>query len=274
MPDIEPTKLIQILIDEANQLPHRDEDALYALRRRAEMIIRNVFSEGSKYLKDLEAIRFTPTYSPAEEDYKDKLWLSGKLRMLSLFRTMLEEATLFSIPKKFDMAGTVVSSNRIFVVHGRDETMKQSVARTLEQLGLEPIILHERPSRGKTVIEKVFGYSDVSFAVVLLSPDDMAYPKRGSPKNARARARQNVIFELGFFLGRLGRDRVVALYQKARKFELPSDYSGVLYILFDQSGSWQLALVNELKASGFNVDANRLLPETPARRAGREAEKV
>jgi predicted nucleotide-binding protein len=254
-------ELVQSLIDEINELPHRDEEKLDALRRRAEMIIRKVFGESSKYLKDLNNIHFFPMVYPAEEHYYNESWLSGRSQMLNLFNTMLEELKLFGVHQKVDKVQKtdVKSSNRIFIVHGHDEAMKQAVARTVEKIGLEPIILHEKPSEGRTIIEKFTDYSDVSFAIVLLSPDDVAYPKDQSPKDAKLRARQNVIFELGFFIGKLGRNRVLVLYQEEKNFEMPSDYSGVLYTPYDDSGRWQFDLVKELKACGYNVDANKLL---------------
>ena len=254
-------KLVQSLIDEVNKLPHRDEEKLDALRRRAEMIIRKIFGESSKYLKDLESIDFFPMVYPADENYCNERWLSGKSKMLNLFNTMLEELKLLGTPQKVEKVRKtdVKSSNRIFIVHGHDEAMKQAVARTLEKIGLEPIILHEKPSEGRTIIEKFTNYSDVSFAVVLLSPDDMAYPKDQTPENAKPRARQNVIFELGFFIGKLGRNRVLVLYQEEKNFEMPSDYSGVLYTPYDNSGRWKFDLVKELKVCGYNVDANKLL---------------
>jgi predicted nucleotide-binding protein len=137
--------------------------------------------------------------------------------------------------------------------------MKQEVARILEKIGFEPIILHEKPSEGRTIIEKLTDYSDVSFAIVLLSPDDLAYPKNKLAKEAKPRARQNVIFELGFFFGKLGRKHVLVLHQEESNFEMPSDYSGVLYVPYDNSKQWQSNLIKELKACGYDVDANKLL---------------
>jgi predicted nucleotide-binding protein len=137
--------------------------------------------------------------------------------------------------------------------------MKLSVARTIEKLGLNPIILHEQPSKGKTIIEKFTDNSDVTFAIVLLSADDIAYNKNEKPEAAKFRARQNVIFELGYFIGKLGRDRVLALHEQQSDFEIPSDYSGVLFVPFDRAGKWQFDLVKELKALMINVDANNIL---------------
>ena len=149
-------------------------------------------------------------------------------------------------------------TNDIFVVHGHDEEMKQAVARTLSKLGLNPIILHEQPNQGRTLIEKFEKNADVQFAIVLLSPDDMAFLKTGSPKDAQPRPRQNVVLELGYFVGSLGRERVFAV-RRDGDLELPTDISGIVYTLYDAAGNWRFELVRELKAAGYTVDANALL---------------
>lgn len=145
-------------------------------------------------------------------------------------------------------------SSQVFVIHGQNEASKHAVARFLEQLGLEPVILHERPSKGRTIIEKFEEHSQVGFAVALLTADD-----RGGPKGSivlQARARQNVIFELGYFLGRIGRRRVAALYEDG--VEIPSDYAGVVYIPLDAAGGWQMILAREMRDAGLSVDLNKL----------------
>jgi predicted nucleotide-binding protein len=152
----------------------------------------------------------------------------------------------------------VAKATDIFVVHGHDEEMKQHAARTVSTLGLKPIILHEQANAGKTIIEKFEQNADVSFAVVLLSPDDMAFPARGDHTSAKPRARQNVVLELGYFVGKLGRHRVFCL-KRGEQLEVPSDFSGVVYTSYDAAGHWRLELARELKAAGYNVDANVLL---------------
>lgn len=146
--------------------------------------------------------------------------------------------------------------SRIFVVHGHDDAMKEAVARVVTMLGLEPIILHEQPNRGDTIIEKLVRSSEVGYAIVLLSADDIG-ASRSQPGSLRPRARQNVLFELGFFIGRLGRKRVMALHPSVRDFEFPSDISGVVWTPFEPE--WRFKLVQELNAAGYRVDANRLL---------------
>lgn len=150
------------------------------------------------------------------------------------------------------------TSDRVFIVHGHDDGMKQSVARTITDLGLNPVILHEQPNRGKTLIEKFERNSDVGFAVVLLSPDDVAYVSSDPSKTTRPRARQNVVLELGYFVASLGRERVLAL-KRGNDLEVPSDFSGVIYTPYDDAGNWKVELVRELRAVGYNVDANKLI---------------
>ncbi len=144
----------------------------------------------------------------------------------------------------------------MFVVHGHDEGMRESVARVLATLGLKPVILHEQPDRGRTIIEKFYDYSEVEFAVVLLSPDDMGYVREADPDTAQPRARQNVILELGFFLGKLGRENVVALHKG--NVEIPSDFSGVLFTPYVSGGDWPYKLTRELRESGYEVSADDL----------------
>jgi predicted nucleotide-binding protein len=137
-------------------------------------------------------------------------------------------------------------SNRIFIVHGHDNEPKEAAARYLTALGFKPIILHEQVSKGRTIIEKFRDEAaDVGFAVVLMTEDDEA-------ASGRKRARQNVVLELGFFLGALGSSNVAVIVKG--DVEKPSDYDGVVYIPFD--ANWQIRLAKEIEAAGFSIDWN------------------
>ncbi|CRM67241.1 TIR domain-containing protein [Pseudomonas sp. 44 R 15] len=144
-------------------------------------------------------------------------------------------------------------SNKIFIVHGHDNGARETVARFLERIGFEAIILHEQANQGRTVIEKVEAHGDVSFAVVLLTPDDEGRVKGGE---LEPRARQNVLLELGYFLGRLGRSKVCAL--KRGKLEIPSDFAGVVWEQMDDGGGWKLSIGRELEAAGHLIDWSKL----------------
>jgi predicted nucleotide-binding protein len=140
-------------------------------------------------------------------------------------------------------------SQRVFIVHGHDEGAREAVARFLERVGLEPVILHEQANRGRTIIEKFEAHRDVGFAVVLLTPDDEGCERGGTP---HPRARQNVVLELGYFVGVLGRQKVCAL--RRGDVEIPSDFTGVVYVPFDETDGWKQALGRELEAAGFRID--------------------
>lgn len=116
--------------------------------------------------------------------------------------------------------------------------------------------MHEQANLGRTIIEKFEDHAQVGFAVALLTPDDVGSLK-GEGTNPNPRARQNVIFEFGYFIGKLGRKRVCALVKGA--VEKPSDYDGVLYIPLDDSDGWKMRLIKELKSVGFEVDANKAI---------------
>lgn len=145
-------------------------------------------------------------------------------------------------------------SRRVFVVHGHDEGARETIARFLEKIGFEPVILHEQASQNRTVIEKIEAYHDVGFAVVLLTPDDEGCVKGGQPE---PRARQNVLLELGYFMGRLGRDKVCALKRGA--VEIPSDFAGVVWVAMDAGNGWKQTLGQELEAAGHEVDWNKVM---------------
>ncbi|PNQ72871.1 nucleotide-binding protein [Hanstruepera neustonica] len=146
-------------------------------------------------------------------------------------------------------------TNKIFIVHGHNDHIKTDVARTLEKLGLEPIILSEQPNQGQTIIEKFELHSDVGFAVVLMTADDLGRVKTSNEDQFRAR--QNVIIEMGYFIGKLGRSNVFPMYEDG--VELPSDLHGILYNSIDDAKTWKFKLVKELTASGYQVDANKIL---------------
>jgi len=141
---------------------------------------------------------------------------------------------------------------KVFIVHGHDNETKQEVARFIESIGLEAIILHEQASRSMTIIEKIEHYSsEVNFAVVLYTPCDKGRGAKETNILARDRARQNVVFEHGYLMAKIGRGNVCALVKG--EIETPSDISGVVYTPLDTNGGWKIELTKELKACGYSV---------------------
>lgn len=145
---------------------------------------------------------------------------------------------------------------KVFIVHGRDSEAKLEVARFIERMGFEPIILHEQASEGMTIIEKIEKYSDVGFGIILYTPCDVGY-ERDDENSKMFRARQNVVFEHGYLIAKLGRGNVCALVKQ--DVERPNDISGIVYIPFDSNDGWKIPLAKEMKNSGFEVDFNLFL---------------
>jgi predicted nucleotide-binding protein len=178
-----------------------------------------------------------------------------RLRSIESRLPLIEEPTV-SGPQKQHFSTEIAPNNDVFVVHGHSEEVKQSVARLLEKLQLRPIILHEQTNQNRTIIEKFEHYSNVRFAIILLTPDDVGSSKsNGAGMNARAR--QNVILEMEYFLGKLGRKNVAMLYVPG--VELPSDLQGLLYIEYSNSDAWKFQLAKEMNAVGIRIDLNMIL---------------
>lgn len=147
------------------------------------------------------------------------------------------------------------NSDKIFIVHGHDNSAKNELARFIEKIGLKAIILHEQASGGNTIIEKIEEYANtVGFTIILYTACDKGKSKKED--DLKDRARQNVVFEHGYFVGKLGRNRVIALNKE--NIETPSDINGVLYILMDSVGAWKTQIVQELKNAGYTIDANNI----------------
>jgi hypothetical protein len=143
----------------------------------------------------------------------------------------------------------VFNTYQIFIVHGHDDIAKLEMSAFISSLGLQPIILHQQASSGRTIIEKIEHYSNVGFGVVLYTPRDIG-SKVGDLKS-NYRARQNVVFEHGFLIGKLGRARVAAVVKG--NVETPNDISGVVYVSMDHAEEWKRQLLVELRGAGYQV---------------------
>ena len=272
---IERLRKVLSSVPELKKLPS-DSPEFKGWHRKAQVALRNTFGENSSQLNEFNKISFTPkrkrgTVSSLSPDFQvdftplpnpTSAYMNGLDSAAALLKSIIEEveeywedekqAQIPSGTKKKDRPG----SNKVFVIHGRDEGTKETVARFLQTLGLEPVILNEQANRGRTIIEKFEDHAHARFAVALLTPDDAGL-LQGDKNNLKPRARQNVIFELGFFIGRLGREGVCALTKG--DVEIPSDYAGVVYIPLDNSDGWKMRLIKELKSAGFEVDANKAI---------------
>lgn len=194
--------------------------------------------------------------SPAQElkDFKEKINNKvGNLKKLRAKTDLLKTRLAENVVSKTD--NFQLDKSQVFIVHGHDETAKTKAARFIEKLGLKPIILHEQASGSKTVIEKIEAYSNVGFGIVLYTPCDIGSKNEENP-NLKNRARQNVVFEHGFLIGKIGRENVCALVKG--EIETPNDISGVVYVKMDDEEAWHLKIARELRNSGYKIDMNKL----------------
>jgi predicted nucleotide-binding protein len=226
-------------------------------RTATEVTLRTVMGEDSPLLSDFRKVRYSP-----------QVWVSGMdtsgyrpagvkraIAILEAAKSELalrEELAEVVQPDESPEESTATSQSRVFIVHGHDEAKKHELFRVLTDVtGTKPIILHEQPSGGRSIMEKLEAYAAAAgFAVALLTADDVGRHKNAETHNSRAR--QNVVFEAGYFAGRLGRNRVVLLHEA--DVELPSDLDGVVYVPLDSSGAWKMKLTHEMSSAGMYVD--------------------
>ncbi len=232
-------------------------------QRDTEIALEYIFGQDSRHVKDFNDINYSMsvwTNTTPDSVFQDR-YTKGLETAEAILSSMVNEIQEYweedgSTPSQGNDITATARSNEVFIIHGHDSGAKETMARFLTQLGLEPIILHEQPNKGRTIIEKFEDHANVSFAVALLTPDDVGASVK-EKNSLKERARQNVIFEFGYFIGKLGRENVVGFVKD--NLEVPSDYAGVLYIPFDDVGKWKFELVKELKSAGYDVDANKAL---------------
>lgn len=251
-------KLKNIIDEIDNLINHHVRSSAPAFRAwhtKAERFLIKKYGENSLEHNKFHKMRFSPLawygIDMEEENRNAISWCCDNLRSCkAVFETYLED---MKDDKDNNMQGKTIkpeTMNKIFIVHGHDE-LKQSVARIIEKQGIEAIILSEQANKGCTIIEKFEAYSDVSGVICLFTADDFGRAKKDSSDNTQAR--QNVVLETGYFMGKLGREHVVILADNG--IEMPSDLSGVVYT---DTKSWKIDLLKELKAMGYTVDFNKL----------------
>lgn len=190
-------------------------------------------------------------------------YLEGFIKRLSLIPCKAE----INVVKPNSIEKMEKNTKNVFVVHGHNNALKVEVARTIELLGLKAIILHEQEDLGNTIIEKFeANASDVGFAVILLTGDDLGVSKKDIAKEEKEkgykaeykeRARQNVVFEMGYFIGKLDRAHVFELMETG--VEKPGDIDGIIYTSVDKEGMWKVKLAKRLKACGYTVNFDAII---------------
>lgn len=197
------------------------------------------------------------TYKNVVADYKDRIKRRiDNLKNLIRITDILKQSSNVVSHSGTNSTPKLIASHEVFIVHGHDEEAKTKAARFVEKLGFKPIILHEQASSGKTIIEKIEEYTNVGFGIVLYTPCDTGGKKESVPI-LKDRARQNVVFEHGYLIGKIGRKNVCALVKG--DVETPNDISGVVYVHMDEASGWHLKLAKELRSSGYEVDMNKVV---------------
>jgi len=198
------------------------------------------------------AIKTSGNYFSKFEEVKASL-----IKALENTKNALSEDVYGELKQEESENSSPALSNRVFIVHGHDTQLKTDVERFIHEIGLEPVVLHRQADNGNTVIEKFEENSDVGYAFILLTPDEvsMTTDQLEVPESSRVteyRARPNVIFEFGYFIGKLGRSKVCCLHKG--DVTIPSDLAGLVYKKVDDSiDSQAYAIIKELKSAGYDI---------------------
>lgn len=221
--------------------------AFRAWKTEVERFLIKRFGEDSFEHRDFVKTTFKPGVWTSQQELVGAC-KNGLIATKIVFEGYLDEietAVVMNVGKLPDL-----TTDRVFIVHGHDGELKHAVARLVEKQGLEAIILSEQANKGKTIIEKFEENSDVSGAICLFTADDFGRAK--ADPNEKARARQNVVFEAGYFMGKLSRERVVIIAESG--LELPSDMQGIVYT---NKNNWEVDVLKDLKAMGYPIDFNK-----------------
>lgn len=253
-------EILDDLLEEASKMEYQSKkEDIQIFTQKLQTVLPYLFENHSEKLSAFYKIKFRPSMYALGVDNTElftKSFLEGKQATINFISGLIhavdfeqslvpQETSTPQIPSE-----SPIENKNVFIVHGHDDALKNEVARFIESLNLKAVILHEESDRGQTIISKFATHSDVGFAIILYTPCDLG--RASSVQEERPRARQNVIFEHGYFVAKLGIENVVAL--KKGDVELPNDLSGVIYKEYDQSGAWKYKIANELEESGYEID--------------------
>ncbi len=228
-------------------------------QRDTHITIEKIFGRNSRNARDFSNIIYSPLiyYANTPDHVFQESYIDGLRSAQTILQSMIDEIKEYwdenVVSNQIDPIPTKIKTTNIFIIHGHDHSTKNILARFITKLGLNPIILHEKANLGRTIIEKFEDHAiNVSYAIALLTPDDYGAAKGRAALHDRAR--QNVVFEFGYFIGKLGREHVCGITKG--DIEIPTDLSGVIYIRLDDRGAWKAEVVKELRGVGINIDAN------------------
>jgi len=258
-------ELLNQLLQQANEMEFASRDSdIQRLVQKAETIFPLTATDYQEKIQNFKGIHFYPFFYTTGDNGRSmmKSFEEGKRKAIDFILGLIESNDLIhSLGISSDSSSDTKTStslqqkhtNKVFIVHGHDDALKNEVARFIESLDLKAVILHEQISRSQTIIEKIESYSDVGFSIILYTPCDIG--GSASSEETQPRARQNVVFEHGYFVAKLGRENVVAL--KKGQVEVPNDLSGMVYVSYEQN-NWKRDIAHELKASGYKIDFEKV----------------
>ena len=250
MNDIEKLK---VLTDDIDNLLKKgvtaSSEVFVTWQTKTRRLLGKIFGEDSNELKSFSRIHFSPIgYAGSDADMaaSDRIACqSGLQRSRGTLRAYIEELEETTIDG--EATELPLDFKKVFIVHGHDGELKQIVARLLEKQGIEAVILSEQPNQGMTIIEKIEAYSEgVDAAICLFTPDD-------EMKDGSKRARENVVLETGYFIGKIGREKTIVI--AADGVMNLSDLKGIVYV---SDKNWELDVLKELREIGYSVDFNKL----------------
>jgi len=265
-PAIDPVKGIELIKDQIGKAKALRQtqitDAVYeAWRTTLHDLLRNVFGKNNETVNSI--VSAGNCYGAAFGGYDEYNQIEERKEKLEALVHYLENAIeqlnlrVVAVPSEKVKPVDPKGKNAVFIVHGHAEGLREKVARLLQEQGIKPIILAEAENEGLTVIEKLEKQANiVGYAIVLLTSDDLGCSKAEAPQGMAPRARQNVILEMGFFIAKLGRERVCIL--REQDVNIPSDVTGVVYTDIDSGDAWKLRVGKELRHVGFSFDLNKV----------------
>lgn len=238
------------LRDKAEMLMYEDDiTEIDLINKKIALYSEKIFGDKNKYGIEAENIPYRLFVDPCPESEQRKVWERGQKSLINLIDTMLEDYQLSFSDERKDKK--MADNKNVFIVHGHNENLKLEVENWLYSLGLKPIILHKQANGGvKSIIDKLEKNSDVRCAIVLMTADDKG--KAREEKSYKDRARQNVVFEAGYFIGKLQPKNVILLYETG--VEVPGDLGGCIYIEADEKCGWKEQVRTEFNEMGIDYD--------------------
>jgi predicted nucleotide-binding protein len=241
--------------------PVYEPDSIMEKRRREKIqVALDMIASCLKYLQNLGKEPLEA--EPPEKEEGEKSPVKRDLPIEPVPDDEENKASLFTEESKTETQEKAereekLDNRKVLIISGQEKEKKFALVDFLKQLGLKPVLPQEEPGPEKNLIDKFEKYSDVAFAILLLTGDDYGYPK-GKPEEARPRPKQNVIFELGFLIGRLKQNNIFcALYEEG--LDLPPVYQGNFFIPYDSEGLWKLFIARAMKMANVDVDMNKAL---------------